>query len=412
MRYALMTFVIAAALGPAAGDDNVAEKPKPARIPAVNSLVALREVPPAWTIGDWELRLGLAEGGPEAGPWKLLYCHCRYVGKDAGGRGHISKTDRRYSGAAWLGPLSVTLEGADWSAQRSVEQFKTIDSAGRPDTERLYVHFLEAWQKGDWVARVWSPKLKLIAESRFSVAQPLRWPWMRAVGGQVVDELAEEGKKGYPLRSGPEPRKPEMDREPVWSARSDRQVKLPKPIKGKAGYLPGALPPGPMWDPAAYGGKPPALRERAVAYPLKAFLEGKTIVLQAGAALLTEPDENVLLRWWVNGKAVGVDVAKLPQVIEKSLRAAARMPVKQLRFAISLPRYLGPLAAGDRVEVQFLYCDSGTERVFSRPAAGHALEKAVLLRDPPAPRGPLLSNRAAFRVTRELLDARPPAKGD
>ena len=100
------------------------------------------EVPAGARQGDWELRLGLADGGEAAADWRLLYCLASYVGP--AGKGSAPKPiDRMPDSAHALGPVSYTARRASLSPD------KLTDKIGRQDLDDVYAG--QYGRKGEFV---------------------------------------------------------------------------------------------------------------------------------------------------------------------------------------------------------------------------------------------------------------------
>jgi hypothetical protein len=361
---------------------------KRAQIPDVRSLDGLRRLRPALVLDGWEVRLALADPGPDAGPWKLLYCHATYLGAPDG-RWRPLPTPGRTAGECVLGPISYALRPA-LTKETVCSLARMFDPRQEKDVERLYAAGIPTAFRGDWRLSVWSPKSKRIGERVFKVPadRPCAWRVFARRPGRgkaIVETACRPAMPRYPARV------------PIWRRRGGEQTARHKPRPGGFGFLPGRLPPWPQYEARYYGGKLRAVKVGEFPYPLELSLKDGRFVVRANVPMIDWPEDMLLARWWADGKLLRTRPPRRPAVLRKQ-RARLVRQTRELRVAFALPRDLGKLRVGRKVTVQVMYAESEYEPLCPvRPRLLHA-EPA---RSPACP--PLLSNKLTFALTKEML---------
>ena len=373
--------------------------PTTQEVQAVKSLAQLRKVTHAAVIQGWEIRIGVADlPDDKARPWLLLYCHVRYAGRDAGA-GYLGPPTHVYSGAELLGPVSfiVTTSGALGARKKLKIAAPKAPAGGQKDIERLYAAAIPVVPKQATHIFVHSGNAdRILAKWQRPAGEAHPCPWMpfAAVAAKqyiVADEL-QAARPTYPRRA------------PLWRLVQDEDFTLPRPIAGKLVryFLPGCIrsdaPYGdaPYYEPRYYGEKADTGTKRKEPFPLKLSISAGAFAISSKVGLVNRPDEYLLARWWVNGKAVVPPAPKAkagPR--EEKARTETVTGTKEMKVALRLPAYLGRLKAGDKVAVQVMHCDGGYSRL-----GGEAV--AQLVNAWPA-FAPMLSNELTFTVTKEML---------
>lgn len=363
-------------------------------VKAIKSLAQLRKVPPAAVILSWEIRIGVADlPDDKARPWLLLYCHVRNAAP-AAGIGHLGPPTQMYSGAELLGPVSFIVATTESLGARKKIKITApkAPAAGRKDVERLYVAAIPVVAKQATNIFVhWGNAGQLIAKWQRPAGEAHPCPWMpfAAVGakGFVVADEFQAAWPTYPRRV------------PLWRLVKGEGFALPRPVAGKLVryFLPGCVRgDAPYYEPRYYGEKTDAGVKRKEPFPLKLSISAGAFAIGSKVRLVNRPDEYLLARWWVNGKAV---VPPAPKAKTGSQEEKARTETvtgtKEMKVALRLPTYLGRLKAGDKVTLQVMHCDGGYSRL-----SGEAV--AQLVNAWPA-FAPMLSNELTFTVTREML---------
>jgi hypothetical protein len=373
-----------------------AETPaKPAEIPDVRSLSDLRTLSAAHVLEHWDIRLGLCDAGNEAGPWRLLYTHTKYIGPPDSPR-RLAAPGVVPAGARAMACVSFTLERSAERRRPAMARVRRSPPTARgKDDERLYAAALPAAYKGDWVVTVWSPKGKAIARRALRVAADETCAWRVfacRVGRQryAVERVCRPAMPIYPSSR------------PIWTRPAGKQVEFLRAARGKVGFLPGRLPPWPGYEPRYFDGLLVARRKGEFRYPLRLTREGGDFVVRSRAAMIDWPGKLLLARWWVNGKPAA---SKPPR---KAIEEARELPhqvrdVRELRVELAVPAGLGRLRAGDKLALQVMYTEGGYELV-RPPSPPQAMIRADGRHRWPAYQ-PMLSNRLEVVVTKAILDA-------
>lgn len=381
---------------PSAAKDSggVYVKPETQEVQAIKSLAQLRKVTPAAVIQGWEIRIGVADlPDDKARPWLLLYCHVRRAGQGAGA-GPLGPPTHMYTGAELLGPVSFIAATAESLGARKKVKIAAskAPAGGQKDVERLYVAAIPVVAKQATNIFVQSPDAeKLIARWQRPAAEAHPCPWMpfAAVAAKqfiVADEF-QPARPTYPRRA------------PLWRLVKGEGFALPRPIAGKLVryFLPGCVRgDAPYYEPRYYGEKTDTGIKRKEPFPLKLSISAGAFAIGSKVALVNRPDEYLLARWWVNGKAVVPPAPKAKAASqEEKARTETVTGTREMKVALRLPTYLGTLKAGDKVALQVMHCDGGYSRLGGETVA-------QLVHGWPA-FGPMLSNELTFTVTREML---------
>ena len=370
-------------------------KPETLEMRGITSLAQLRKVTPAAVIQSWQIRLGVADlPDDKARCWLLLYCHAKYTGR-AAGAGHLGPPTHMYSGAELLGPVSfVAATTGSLSGRNKLKlPVRPAATGGKKDVERLYVAAIPVMPKQATYIFVHSPDAeKIIGKwQRPAAAQVRAHPWVPfaavAEKGFIVTDEFQVARPTYPRRV------------PLWRLVKGESFALPRPVAGKLVryFLPGCIRgDAPYYEPRYYGQKTETGVKRKEPFPLKLAVSGGAFVVGSKVALLDRPDEYLLARWWVNGKAVvpPAPKAKTGEQAEKA-RTETVTGTKEMKVALRLPAYLGRLKVGDKVSVQVMHCDGGYSRLGAEAVA-------QLVNGWPA-FAPMLSNELTFTVTKEML---------
>jgi hypothetical protein len=352
---------------------------QPAELRRVKTLEDLRRLQSV-RVGDWEVRVGMADGGTDSGPWELVYCHAKYAGPDAqprlrGGDG----------GGEILGPVSLRAAYEPQRAAVAKVQWET----GPLPKEALFCQAVPLLRKGTCVVDVLGPQERLLFRGKVVVEEPRQCYWqtfaeLRRDGGRATAFLAEDPAAARPQYGGMMSLLPGEGGKPKGVAGGGNGA-----AGGDQNSLPGAIPLDPRWK--ALGGL-----ELSAA-------EGRFTVRSTGPKLYPRPERHLLARWWVNDNP-----AVPPRHGEGKPQQQAEQVVhaQDMSVPIGLPAHLGELKPGDRVSLQLLYVPNGFDllpRDEAKLMAQHAISTgrdAVIV--------PLTSNRVEIAVTEDLLRARKP----
>ena len=377
---------------------------KPMAIPTVRSLETLRTLDATWTRDSRDIRLGLADPGDQAGPWRLLYCHTKLVAPPGATR-HVPPDEPAVAGSRRLGPVRFAVApagrpSAELPMTRRIKVLRHLPTRHANDAERLYVASIPANRRGTWQVTVWFRNHRPIARGTFTVKADTVCPWRAFAKARPAADRGP-GKPLIVVRTDSDSRMPSYPRlAPIWHLKAGEQFQPPHAALGKAGFLPGQLPPIGGYEPRYFGGKLQAVKIGAIALPLRLSLERDRFVIRSHVPMIDWPDETLLARWWVNGRPCVSQMAQLESVKEISRKLR---DTKQIDVAFALPDDLGKLKVGTKVTLQVMVCNDRSE-----PLRGQRqrLLHATLIHRWPAPQ-PLLSNRLTFPVTQAMLPARP-----
>jgi len=358
-------------------------------IPDVKTIQELLEIQPQGLSCGWEVRLAFGEPGAEAGPWGLLYCYAKLL-KDEGRPPTIGH--KRLAPGEQLGPVFFAVEGPGGGGPLK------RTGAGEPsiDNEDLFCsEILFAWP-GTYTVRVRARDGRLLATRRFDVAKPRPCPWQpfacRREGPRKSKPIYAAGGPGFaaaPAYCGTRG---------LWGPNSHDVPRLERFPDGLP--LPGTIPLREPWT------RNPALKDwvmahrRTPAFPLDLKIKDDQFTITAVANMRDWSDQQMLARWWVNGKAI--EPAR-PEAIPAPQRRGSAGGSRLLRIGIGWPDSLGTVRGGDRLGLQLLYSPQVLHPIL-KDGEGPRLDpgtfgaSAVLV--------PLLSNRLDFTVTPELMAVR------
>lgn len=373
----------------AVADDGIAD---------VRTLDELQKVKPVALPGGGEIRLGLAESGPDGGPWKLLY------GLVKSGRGE-NRIQRSHAELQPLGPVFFKVksprpgQSALSKAQSLVELAKKENPEGVMD---LYCARVMTAFPGKYELAVQDAAGRVLQKKTFNVSRVRSAYWLELAGpddktlvqrptecvpnfdgSQVIGQVSKEGLMfGMALFQFTELAKP-GNRAPL------------------ANDLPGGIPLDDrlesVFDVVKHEpGHPP--------FRLLLGINGDELVVQSVAIDLEslEEEDSFLVRWWLNGQPVlpvrsGVAEQEKPvqkreirERFQKKLDEHGTVTERRWRFV--LPPIFKTLRVGDQIRMQVLYCPRG-HMWFSDAADGSGAEAFLWSAlSPYTPNVPVLSN--------------------
>lgn len=334
----------------------------------VRSMEDLRALAPIRTADGWEVRLGVGDPGPDAGPYQLLYCLSRPVADQA------TAGARRIKDSEPLGPLAYNVSAAHAARQRSGMMISLLRDALHGDT--LHVAQVRLPEAGEYQLRVTAADGSVVSERVFEVAEPRPAVWQTFAAA----------------RYGAPGQRPEyvVDDEPWAAVPSFHGAATLRPPDARA-------PSSTTSTTADAPRAPTPLPGMQVGEPrLRLTLEDGRFLLRAPSRELSEEvDENVLARWWVNGRPVEPRPSGPARARQNGKQV---LPLTdQLTVAFGLPDHLGDLRAGDRVSVQLLHATMGHRPIHDQQQSLQKMVKpeAILLR---------ISNRLDIVITPELLE--------
>jgi hypothetical protein len=345
-------------------------------IPDIRTLADLRRLPTTRTADGWDVRVGLADPGDDAGPYKLIYCL---------GERKTKLETQSVSGGAWLGPLGVEVV-----ANRAAKELRNRDRVKM----QLPIHSQDGAQL-------------------FCQALPFGWLDDRVVqvsSGQTVlfeRQLAKSEHRPRYWTTFIESAKRLNRNDAQWIVDPDPLTKCPE----SAGFenllavdqltgpttrerppenatLPGGTDLAPAWQAFYF----PRIKSAA---PLTLSLKDDLfVILDNDLGTSGPPSEHFLARWWVNDQPIAID--------DKGIRRMLWMQEVQkkgpISIAFGLPKFLGQLKNSDRVGVQLLYANELQDIPTSTEVA-HIQRLAQATRIPI----PIISNRLNFTIDEHLL---------
>jgi beta-lactamase regulating signal transducer with metallopeptidase domain len=119
----------------------------------------------------WRVRFGLADGGPEAGPWKLVYCLADYT---AEGSATLSHKGQTYG--EMLGPVFLDVLGDDDAELGPLHGMAAMQST-LPGRQCLFAAVVPMAWEGTYRLRIRSPAGHHLAERRLQVTDPTPCYW-------------------------------------------------------------------------------------------------------------------------------------------------------------------------------------------------------------------------------------------
>ena len=352
-------------------------------IPDVRTLADLRRLPVVRTDVGYDVRVGLADPGPEAGPYKLIYCLA------APRPGAATRRDGDVGRYA-LGPLNVEVARDHDVRELAVQRAVEVAARG----EWLACQALPVnWSDGLTV-RVYAGRT-LLMERPLGRSERRTLYWSRF----AVDPTAPQHRPAdaeATVDPDPSPACPAFDE---WSHLL-RRPPVTRPATSPIGSVDDAPLPGSTDLPAEW---------RQFYYPaaagplLRLTFDGDRFVITPDGPVTTGGplSRHLLARWWVNGRPVpivGGDHAARKQYALQ-LTGHVRSEPRTVRFG--LPAAVGTLHPGDTVGLQLLWAERTADVSDGLPrAADQRLAQAVSLDAPPVP---IPTNRLDVTLTAHLL---------
>ncbi len=386
---------------------------QPEDIPGIEPVSTLRElriVRPI-AIRDYEIRIGLGDGGKDSGPWKLLYCLATPVKRPAAigplkpGRDTFRQIPKD------LGPVRYTVDNP--ASDIHGGQLEVLRSKVRQLVKGvpIYCAAVHTPWEGSYRVRLWSHSGLLLAQRIVRVNRPRACYWqgfvkrMRVKAGRtdINAEIDAQPPQLFPTYAG---------QDILWSFGPGKKVALashnvrdrPQGIP-----LPGRLPVEEFYKRQM---RPPNTDSQMPFEPLKVSLgkNGKIEVVLKRRLTNKRLDEVLLARWWVNGRAVKPPPADLAleeemqdmlEAIQADVDSATNIHVS----LPSLPQHI-KAKAGNLISLQLMYCPGGSEKHPATRGAGYREQLKMLSERWAGIRGanvPLLSNRLEFKLTNKMV---------
>jgi hypothetical protein len=363
--------------------------PPPIEIAQVHSLAELKAQPLISVAGNWQVRLGWADSGPDGGPWKLVYCYGEWVGRDWN---PIIPTLSRGE-AVTVGPVQVVVTDPATHAKAGKPQVGPgWFLGGFYGPVGVFCTSVPTAWKGRYRISIFDASGRLVAETTLDIDEPQPCYWQ-----ELADMIRDDSPLGLQgaVAIDPAAVRPSFESiRPVWCPAND----IDEQVAEAAAGLPGQVPTAPFWM-GRYMWSGPG-RDNEPATGLSLALRGKNLVVRSRGDIFLAPDINLAARWWVGDQAVPATLSRM-----FVLDAMTRMPESgtEMRVGLRLPAMLGELKAGDTVSLQVLYSPGHIERILKDRSQGviRALRTVSSL-----PNVPFLSNRLEFKVESWMLVGR------
>jgi hypothetical protein len=362
-------------------------------VTAVTSLAELRALPPAEVHG-WEVRVGIADGGRDAGPWKVLYCLAKPTeGTNGLTPGTIDE----------LGPLTVDF-GLASEGGSFIEKLKDQSASANRTIHKgdsLFARIIPLASKGAWELTVSSPRpteprgpggSAPLFRTRFDIGQDVPLFWQQFATLERYQDERNDTRFRCIAAARPYAAFPQIDGGANLLP-AGRPITAPG-IEGphKQNRLPCGLPLLGGWAEAITGKIDPKVIDVP---PLTlSLVDGWFIVQSRGPDLIDWADQRLLARWWVNGEPMPAPLSDAPALKQaRMLHSTAQMGVR-----FGLPATLGSVKPGDRVAMQVVYSPRDIEPA-CRQRQQQAQSQAILGQAACL----LPSNRIEFVVTDSML---------
>lgn len=334
-------------------------------IPLIKTLDDLRHVAPV-KLGDGsEVRIGITETPADGMPLRFVYC----LPVDPNAKPANMGGDPE----EWAGPVRVRVVRA-----RGVEEVTgevQADELAKIDGEAFYCTAIPVFNKGNFQVEVLGRSAKrdepdvLIYQSTMEVPKGRVCYW---------HQFTEKPGDDYGVASHPKAARPRYS--------------------GLTRHSPAMMKPD-----AALDGLD---AEHPLELSLDLSVAEPKLTVKCAEEMINSPDEHLLARWWVNGKPVPAEPCPIASERKLMQHGWGISFAKEIKLVFALPKNLGTLKAGDRVELQVMYSPAGNKPVFDSAVAemGGPVTKLFVPRIVAHPATlPRLSQKLEFIVTAEML---------
>ena len=353
-------------------------------VAVVSTFKDLDNVAPIRLESGWEVRLGMSDGGEEAGPWMFIYCLAHYDNRGSG-----QNVPSIPFGREWqiLGPLAynVTYEkGDNRKAWRSSVIPKTGGMLTRVIKQAvrgrvLFVNIVPLPKKGKYYLEVLAPDGKPIQNKTIIVKSISHAYWRKFILLSKLSGSSDEGKWGV-----------DRDQVAVYPRFDGMQYIHGETLQRvlRQNSLPGKIP---------HNGNS-AERGFLSRYPLRLSIAGNYLNLRSKRKIYpSRIEDQLLVRWWLNDKPV---IPKcLPTKRTRYIVFLEFQEQTSVKIRLGFPTDLNGLRVGDKVGLQALYSPNGCD--FLLPYVQYEKPKTLVYYD--IGLEPVLSNRLDIIVDRNLL---------
>jgi hypothetical protein len=344
-------------------------------IPDVKTLADLRKLPAIRTVSGYDVRVGMADPGTDAGPYRVVYCLAKRTAD-------VHDSGLNFKGTHVLGPLSVDVVNPKFAEIKKAA--RVAKRSAEPD-EQLFVGQIPIAATDNAVMRVYDGDEALLERDLGKAGhRPMFW-------SAFVHRAASKAKPSV-ADPNPWPACPgsynagsiSLDVTPSTTTR---------PLIPEDAPLPGSDMIAPEWRQFLY----PAAKGELITLSL----EKDSFVLNSDGPLLVEsPTDELLARWWVNGKPIECPDNNVPQASQQMRAELQPKATMHSKIAFDLPKMLGPLNPGDRIGLQLVWSGS-TQRVSRQRQQAMLMAGRVIIDPVPIP-----TNRLDFTVDDQLLSLR------
>ena len=327
----------------------------------------------------WRVRIGLGDGGDEAGPWKLVYCLANYT-ED----GDATLSHKGDMVGQMLGPVFLEVLAAD--AEHGPPSGSIVMQSTLPGRECLFAAVVPTAWEGTYRLGVRSPSGHLLAERRLQVTDPSPCYWAEFA---MKRDRAAPGKPTWLVNGNATAARPNYSGvRPLFVFDNG---KLANHLEQRG--LPGTIPLHHEWQ-SLFGIKRVSLKIGEAPPPLLHLSQADGILtIDSDVKMLTWADLHLLARWWVNDKPVlpprsnGVRMIGLGRLVTYGNR---------MQVSLALPDMLGRVKVDDRVALQVLYVPGRIGQLPRNGIPGGMLR--TLSSAGPDASMPLLSNRLELKI--------------
>ena len=298
-------------------------------IPDVATIADLRKVPLQRLADGMEVRLGLSDGGEAAGPWRVLYCLIE-KGRDEGAAS--GPTTEPVHAVERIGPLRYRVAWGDEARQLQQHFGGMVQKQSYPS---LCAATVKLDRKGVARLQVLTAGHQLVAQRELKVTEVRPAVWTEFARARWRDETPAQG---YVVLDEALPAMPRLGQAEVEVSTT---------------------------QPAAESRLPADFHDGEES-PLRLSLEKEAFVVRGKKRIFDDAPEQMLARWWVNGKPLVPAGPFDSRRLRQQMRARQVRLINEVLIDFGLPDYLGELKAGDRIAVQLIWSPLGHEPVMTR----------------------------------------------
>ena len=370
-------------------------------IAEVRTVDDLQKVKPVALAGGGEIRLGLAESGPDGGPWKLLYG----LVKAGDGRNHVQRLgdDLQPLGPVFFKVKSPRpVEAALKRAEALMELEKEEINRGGMD---LYCARVMTAFPGKYELAVQDAAGRILLKTAFEVSRVRSAYWLE-LAGPDDKALAKQPFECVPRFDGSEAIARMGKKGLKFGGAVFQFSELAKPGNRAplANDLPGGIPlDGRLESVFNQIKREPGQRP----FPLLLGMDGDELVVQSVAIHMdiTVVENPFLARWWLNGQPVLPEPPRTVERDEEKVKQTCHCnwevgTVTERRWRFLLPPIFKTLRVGDHIRMQVLYCPQGFELLSeAEGGGGQEMLREIQVESDTSPTVPVLSNPLELVVT-------------